>query len=118
MKTAKLIIGIVSIVLFLLIGFQSCAAGIGNTLAENGEVSGSAGFILAFFILVAGIVGVAGRNSKGAAITAGCFYAIGGVIGICNAGSFADLRIWSILAFVFAVIFIFSGVRMKKTEKN
>lgn len=44
MKTARLVIGIISMVLFVLITFQSCAAGVANTLSDNGEVSGSAGF--------------------------------------------------------------------------
>lgn len=116
MKTAKLIIGIISMVLFVVIAFQSCAAGIGNTLAENGEVSGSAGFMLALCMMIAGIVGVAGRKSKGATITAGCFYALGGLIGIANVGSFADLLIWSVLSFVFAAVYIISGVMMKKEK--
>lgn len=47
MKTSRLVIGILSIVLFLIISLQSCAVGIGNTLQDNGEVSGSAGFLLA-----------------------------------------------------------------------
>lgn len=60
-------------VLFIFIMFQSCAAGVGNALAENGEVSGSAGAILAFFMLAAGIIGVATRNATkgGGALTAG-----------------------------------------------
>ena len=114
MKTAKLVIGIISIVLFFLIMFQSCAAGIGNALAENGEVSGTAGSFLAFCMLIAGIVGVAGRNSKGATYTAGGFYLLGGIIGISNVGSFADLMIWSVLSFIFAAVFILSGIKMKK----
>ena len=36
MKTAKLVIGIISMVLFVLVAFQSCAAGLGNALADNG----------------------------------------------------------------------------------
>lgn len=118
MKTTKLVIGIVSIVLFLLISFQFCAAGIGNTLAENGEASGSAGFILALFMLIAGIVGIAGRKSKGASITAGIFYAAGGITGICNVGSFADLMIWSILSFIFAAVFIIGGILHKKADNT
>lgn len=114
MKTAKLIIGIISMVLFIIITFQSCAAGVVNTMEGNGEVSGSAGVILSISMLVAGIVAVAGRNSKGATITAGCFYALGGLIGICNVGIFADLMIWSILAFIFAAVFIIGGIKMKK----
>ena len=38
MKTWKLVSGILSIILFVIVSFQSCAAGIGNTLSENGEV--------------------------------------------------------------------------------
>ncbi len=48
MKTTRLVVGIISIVLFLVVAFQSCAAGIGNTLADNGEGSGSAGGLLGF----------------------------------------------------------------------
>ena len=114
MKTAKLVIGIISMVLFIVIGFQSCAAGISNALEENGESSGSVGFFLAVLMLTAGIVGVAGRNSKGATITSGCFYALGGLIGIVNVGSFADLQIWSIISFIFAAIFILAAFKMKK----
>ncbi|MCD7806850.1 MAG: hypothetical protein LUH19_05845 [Lachnospiraceae bacterium] len=58
MKTTKLVIGIISIVLFVVVSFQSCAAGIGNTLIDNGEVSGASGMLLAFCMLIAGIVGV------------------------------------------------------------
>ena len=43
MKTWKLVSGILSIVLFFMVAFQSCAAGISNSLSETGEVSGSAG---------------------------------------------------------------------------
>ena len=46
MKTAKLVIGIVSIVLFVFIAFQSCAAGMSNALEANGEMSGTAGLLL------------------------------------------------------------------------
>ena len=44
MKTWKLVSGIISIVLFAFVMFQSCAAGISNSLAENGE---SGGFTMA-----------------------------------------------------------------------
>lgn len=118
MKTARMIIGIVSMVLFILIMFQSCAAGLSNTLSENGEVSGSAGFMLAVCMLVAGIVGVAGKKSKPCSIVAGSFYALGGIIGIANVGTFADLQIWSILSLIFAAFFIVSGIIQKKKSSE
>lgn len=44
--------------------FQSCAAGISNSLAENGESGGSAGLIVAIILLAGGIVSIATRNGS------------------------------------------------------
>lgn len=114
MKTSRLVIGIISCVLFVLVAFQSCAAGLGNALEDNGESSGSAGFVLALCLLVAGIVGICCRRLKAGTIVAGCFYAFGGLIGITNVGSFADLMIWSVLSFIFAAVFIITGIMQKQ----
>ena len=61
MKNGKLVIGIISIVLFVLVGMQSCAAGLSNALSSNGEVSGTAGLLLAVSLLIAGIVAICTR---------------------------------------------------------
>ena len=114
MKTTKLVIGIISIVLFMVIAFQSCAAGIGNALSENGESSGSAGFFVALCMLIAGIVGICTRKGIGGGYVCGAFYAIGGLIGITNYGSYSDLMIWSILSFIFACVFIIGSIFTKK----
>ncbi len=58
MKIWKLVSGILSIVLFVFVSFQSCAAGLANSLEENGEISGSAGLIVAVLMLVGGIVSI------------------------------------------------------------
>lgn len=116
MKTSRLVIGIISCILFLIISLQSCAAGIGNTLEENGEVSGSAGFMLAICMLVAGIVGICCRKLKTGTIVAGVFYAVGGLIGITNVGSYSDLQIWSVLSFVFAIVFVATGIMQKQKK--
>lgn len=118
MKTTKLIIGIISIVLFFLVTFQSCAAGLGNALTDNGETSGGFGIMLAFCMLIAGIVGVCTRKSKGGGIVAGIFYLLGGLLGIANYGSFSDLAIWSGLSLIFGIVFIICSLRMKKTDKG
>ena len=118
MKTAKLIIGIISIVLFGVILFQSCAAGIGNALEENGESSGSAGAFVAVCMLIAGIVGIAARKSKAGGFVAGGFYAIGGLIGIFNYGSYADLAIWSVISFLFAGVFIIGSIFTKRKKED
>lgn len=118
MKTTKLVLGIISIVLFFLVSFQSCAAGLGNTLTNSDEVSGTAGILLAFCMLIAGIVGICTRKSKGGGIIAGIFYLIGGMLGITNYGSFSDLAIWSVLCLIFGIVFILGSLRMKNAEKG
>ena len=118
MKTTKLIIGIISIVLFALILFQSCAAGIGNAIDGNGETSGSSGALLAICMLVAGIVGIATRKGIAGGFVSGGFYALGGIIGIANFGSYGDLKIWSIISFIFAVVFIVGSIITKNNKSG
>lgn len=110
----KKVIGIISIVLSSFVGLQSMIAGLGNTIVNNGEVSGTAGFILAIIMLVSGILTLASRESKGVLITAIVFYILGGITGLCNVGSYADLQIWSILNLIFAGALIFKVTDKKK----
>ncbi|HCL04226.1 MAG TPA: hypothetical protein DHW61_17770 [Lachnoclostridium phytofermentans] len=119
MKTARLVIGIISMVLFAFVSFQSCAAGVGNALVNNGESSGSAGMLIAFCFLIAGIVGVATRNKgKGGAMTAGGFYALGGIIGLTTSSTlYGDLKVWAIVSLIFAAVFIFGALK-QKTENT
>lgn len=98
----KKVLGIISIVLFFIVAFQSCAAGLGNALANSKEASGSAGILLAFFMLIAGIILLCSKDHKGMVITSIVFYAIAFIIGIANVGTFKDLQIWSILNLIFA----------------
>lgn len=111
MKTAKIVIGIISIVLFIVVMFQSCAAGLYNSLVDSSDVSGAAGVILAICMLIAGIISIATRNGgKGGPIVAGIFYLFGGIMGIANYGIFADLMIWSIVCFIFAAVDILGTI--------
>lgn len=114
MKTAKLVIGILSMVLFLVIVLQSCIVGVGNVLVENDEISGSAGVFLAICMLVAGIVGVATRKHFAGGIVAGSFY----LVGACNYGTYSDLLVWSILSACFGVTFILGTILAKVSEKK
>ena len=119
MKTIKLVLGIISMVLFVIVIFQSCAAGLGNALSQNGESSGSSGFVLAIFMLIAGIVGVTTRKGgKGGAITAAVFYILGGLIAIVNVGSFSDLAVWAWVNFIFGAIFIIGSFLPNKQKEE
>jgi hypothetical protein len=119
MKTARLCIGIVSMVLFLVIMFQSCAAGIGEALSGDEGGSAGSGFFVAFLMLIAGIVGVCTRKSVVGAYITAIFYVIAGIIGVSSIGSFfADLVIWGVVSFIFGALFVIGGILTKKAIKQ
>jgi len=106
MKVFKLVAGILCIVLSLMITLQSCAVGMGNSLFSTGEVSGSAGLIVAVMFLAGGIVMIATRKSEsvGGEVANIIMFSTGTIIGASNSGSYGDLRIWSGLCLILAVI--------------
>lgn len=115
MKTTRLILGIITIVLFVIIAFQSCAAGVVNSINQSNDVGGGAGLIVAFLSLIAGIVAVATRSSVGGAYTSAGFYLVSGIIGMTNSDVYKNLSIWSSLFIIFGIVFIIAG---RKTSKN
>ena len=119
-RTAKLIVGIISIVLFMVIAFQSCAVSIGTALTGAESTSGGAGVMVALLMLISGIVGICTRNSKAGGITTAVFYAIAGMCGMGNAEDFPDLEVWACLCLIFAAIYFFGSLRMgcKKMKKR
>ena len=114
LKTAKLIIGILSIVLSVIVLLQSCAVGVGNALADSEEASGQAGIIVAVVMLIAGIVGITTRSSKGGGITTGIFFLFAALMGYANIGSYSDLGLWSALCLIFGLVFLIGSIAMKK----
>lgn len=109
MKTSKLVIGIVSIVLALVVLFQSCAAGVGSALNGGTDTSGSTGTLVAILLIVAGIVGIAAKKSKGGAIAATIIYFVAGISAIgASTGLYKDLLVWGVLSLIFAVVFLIS----------
>ncbi len=108
MKTFKLVIGIICCVLPFVIFFQSCAAGVVNTMEDSGEVSGSAGFFVGVLMLSGGIVSIAARKKRGGAIANVVLFALAALIGFPNSGTFSDLAIWAGLCVVIAVINVIS----------
>ena len=119
MKTWKLVSGILSIVLFIVVAFQSCAAGLANALTENGESSGSAGIIVAIVMLAGGIVSIATRKSvgKGGNIALIVLFGLGALVGFALAGSFADLNIWAAWCPINAVLAVIAMIKRSKFDK-
>jgi len=117
MKTTKLVIGIFSMVFFIFIVLQSCAAGVANALiGDTEDNSGSGGIFVALFMLIGGIVGVVTRKEVKGGYFAGVAYLLAAIIGFSSLGTFADLVIWSSISLIFAAVFIFSGLLKKKVK--
>lgn len=116
MKTWKLVSGILSIILFVVVSFQSCAAGLGNALSENGELSGSGGILVAILMLSGGIVSIATRESKGKGgnIALIVLFGLAALIGFVFAGNFADLNIWAFWCLLNAIFAIVAMIKNKK----
>lgn len=118
MKTWKLVSGILSIILFLIVSVQSCAAGVVNAIEENGQTSGSAGIIVAIMLLSGGIVSIATRksNGKGGNIALIVLFGIAALVGFTMAGNYSDLVIWAVWCLVNAALAVVALVKGKKTE--
>ncbi len=118
MKTWKLVSGILSIILFAVVSFQSCAVGIGNTLGETGEVGGSGGIVLAILMLSGGIVSIATKNAKGKGgnIALIILFGLAAFFGFGMAGSYTDLKIWAGWCLINAILAIVAIVKQKKSQ--
>ena len=116
MKVLKLVAGIISIVLSLIVIFQSCAAEIVDVLENKGGISGGSGMIISILMIAGGIVMIATRSSskKGGAVAGIIIYAVAAIIGFTGAGVFKDLNIWAGLCAVFAVVNLISVFTGKK----
>ncbi|MFT3982914.1 MAG: hypothetical protein QM697_03325 [Lachnospiraceae bacterium] len=108
MKTWKLVSGILSIILFVVVSFQSCAAGIVNALEENSGTSGSVGFMVAILMLVGGIVSIASRKSvkKGGNIALVILFGLAALMGFAGYGNYSDLVLWSIWCLINSILAI------------
>lgn len=123
MKIWRLVAGILSIVLSLIVLLQSCAAGVSNALSENGEVSGSAGFLVAIAMIAGGIVSIVVRKSvgKGGSIALIVIFGLAALIGFANYGSYSDLAIWSGWCLInagLAVVALITGKKKKDAIDN
>lgn len=107
-RTARIVIGILSAVLFIIVMFQSCTANVVNTFEQNtADASAGGGVIVAFALLIAGITSAVGRDNAKATMVAGIIYAVSALIGFISHGTFGDLVVWSVVALVFGALNIF-----------
>ena len=123
MKIWKLVAGILSILLSIVVTFQSCAAGVVNALEDNGEMSGTAGLFVSIFILTGGIVSIATRKAvkNGGNIALIIIFGLAALIGFAGAGSYSDLKIWAfwcLINLILAIIAMFVKKKPEQSEEN
>ena len=110
MRTWKLVSGIISITLFLLVSCQSCVACVAD-LALGGS-GGVAGLLLSMLMLAGGIVSIAARDSTtGGNIALIVLYSLAAIIGYGNCINFPDLFLWSTWCLVCAVLAVICLIR-------
>lgn len=119
MKTVKLVVGILAIVLAAFVLFQSCAATALDAMTEGDGVSGFSGTIVAIALLATGIVLIAARKAtgKGADIACIILMVISAIIGFAGAGFYGDLKIWSSVCLIIAVLCVVSIILNGKKAK-
>lgn len=114
MKTVKLVIGIISILVFGIGMLLSLVNGLMNDDIGINTETISGGIVVVLTVsaafLIAGIIGIATRNSKGGGITAGVFYLFAALIGFVSLGMYSDLVIWAAGLFVWAIIAVILGI--------
>lgn len=115
MKTWKLVAGILSIVLFVVVTFQSCAAGVVNAIENDGGTSGSVGVIVAILMLAGGIVSIAVRKSsgKGGNIALIILFGLASLFGYAGHGNYSDLVIWSTWCLINAILAVVALVKSR-----
>ena len=116
LKTWKLVSGILSIVCTFIVMFQSCAAGLVNSIEDKGSTSGSSGMMVSFIMLVGGIVSICVRNSlgKGAHIARIIIFGLAALVGFSGAGNYSDLNIWAGWCALNAVLAVVAMVKNGK----
>lgn len=107
MKDIRLIIGIVTIMLFVFVAFQSCGA-YATVKSSNGI--GNIGIIISFVALIAALIAYSG------AFISVVFYALAAFLGLFN---FTNHKIVFVYGFMFIMFSIFSvliGIKQKNAS--
>lgn len=114
MKDIRLIIGIVTIMLFVFVAFQSCGA-YATVKSSNGI--GNIGIIISFVaLIIAALICINTRDAYSGAFISAVFYALAGFLGLFN---FTNHKIDFVYGFMFIMFSIFSvliGIKQKNAS--
>lgn len=120
LKVWKLVSGILSIVLCCFVMFQSCAAGIADSLGDGTDTGMVAGGIVGILLLAGGVVSIVSRNSqgKGLDITLIVLYGLAALTGYTLYGMYSDLQVWATWCLLCAVFALVSLIKSGKGGKS
>jgi len=120
MKTTKLVIGIISCVLFIIIMFQSCAASLVESMGSSDSTSGAAGLIAAIFLVAGGITSIASHRNAGGkgTIVAAILYFIAALTALTDNGVFEDLAVWGSVCVAFGIAHVIFYIVDKKQKAH
>lgn len=121
MSTARLIVGIVMLVFSIPVLFQSCAAGIFNSIENNGGADGTIGFLVSCCMIVFGIIAITTRrtilhNFLAVMSVLSCLIFI--YCSFIYDGIFADLAIWGYLFAIYSIFFFIASSAVKQNNKS
>ena len=110
-KAWKLVSGILSIVFFIWVMFQSCAVNVANVLNENTkDTSAGGGILLSLLMLTGGIVSVATQSSgKKSNVAIYIIYFLAAYLGFSNLGTYGDLVIWSSWCLICGIVAVIAS---------
>lgn len=98
MSVWKLVSGILSMILSVIVLLQSCAVGLASSLARSDDLAGSYGLIVSILILAGGIVNVATSRSlgKGGSIASMILFSLGAMSALKGFSYkvYGDLIVW------------------------
>ena len=115
MKDIRLIIGIVTVILFVFVAFQSCGA-YATVKSSNGIGNIGIGIIISFVALIAALICINTRDAYSGAFISAVFYALAGFLGLFN---FTNHKIVFVYGFMFIMFSIFSvliGIKQKNAS--
>lgn len=117
MKVWRLVSGILSIVLAVIVWSQAGLVSFVNALDETAnDTSGGAGLLVAILLLAGGIVSIAVRKGgKGGSIAIFIVFGLAAILALTAGGMYKDLQVWGAWCAVCAILG-FIGIFMKKKE--
>ena len=114
MGTWKLVSGILSLALAMIVLFQSCAAGAVGTFDNDLAMAGVSGLFVGILMIAAGVVSIAARKSRGGNIAIIAISVVGMIIGFGMHGVYEDLIVWTCWLVVLAILALICFIRWKK----